>query len=36
MQKELAGLTIVNGAKELARSDVSLLFDRFCTADRAR
>ncbi|MGG1638360.1 ATP-binding protein [Paenibacillus sp. NRS-1760] len=29
-------MTIINDAKELAGSDVSLLFDRFYTADRAR
>lgn len=35
-QKEMADLTIINGAKELVGSDVSLLFDRFYTVDRAR
>ncbi|WP_244862759.1 sensor histidine kinase KdpD [Paenibacillus sp. J22TS3] len=35
-QGESVSLTIVNEAKELAGSDVSLLFDRFYTADRAR
>ncbi|WP_238327549.1 sensor histidine kinase [Paenibacillus gorillae] len=35
-QRETADLTIINEAKELAGSDVSLLFDRFYTADRAR
>ncbi|WP_410768372.1 sensor histidine kinase [Fontibacillus sp. BL9] len=35
-QRETVALTIVNEAKELAGSDVSLLFDRFYTADRNR
>ncbi|MFF2090723.1 sensor histidine kinase [Paenibacillus sp. NPDC058174] len=35
-QRETADLMIINEAKELAGSDVSLLFDRFYTADRAR
>ncbi|GGG53187.1 sensor histidine kinase [Paenibacillus radicis (ex Gao et al. 2016)] len=35
-QRETADLTIINEAKDLAGSDVSLLFDRFYTADRAR
>ncbi|MOA05742.1 Sensor histidine kinase YycG [compost metagenome] len=35
-QRETADLTIVNDAKELAGSDVNLLFDRFYTADRTR
>lgn len=35
-QQETADLTIVNDAKELAGSDVNLLFDRFYTADRTR
>ncbi|MBA9088500.1 signal transduction histidine kinase [Fontibacillus solani] len=35
-QHETADLTIVNDAKELAGSDVNLLFDRFYTADRTR
>ncbi|RCX23274.1 histidine kinase/DNA gyrase B/HSP90-like ATPase [Fontibacillus phaseoli] len=35
-QRETASLTIVNDAEELAGSDVSLLFDRFYTADRNR
>jgi signal transduction histidine kinase len=34
--RETADLKIVNEAKELAGSDVSLLFDRFYTADRTR
>lgn len=33
---ESVSLTIINEAKELVGSDVSLLFDRFYTADRAR
>ncbi|WP_151735572.1 sensor histidine kinase ['Paenibacillus yunnanensis' Narsing Rao et al. 2020] len=35
-QGEAAELTIANDAKALAGSDVSLLFDRFYTADRTR
>ncbi|WP_245238124.1 sensor histidine kinase [Paenibacillus etheri] len=35
-QQETADLTIVNDAKDLAGSDVNLLFDRFYTADRTR
>ncbi|WP_246053964.1 sensor histidine kinase [Paenibacillus anaericanus] len=35
-QQETADLTIVNDAKELAGSDVNLIFDRFYTADRTR
>ncbi|MNV13183.1 Sensor histidine kinase YycG [compost metagenome] len=35
-QGESVSLTIINEAKELIGSDVSLLFDRFYTADRAR
>lgn len=35
-QQETVDLTIINDAKELAGSDVNLLFDRFYTADRAR
>lgn len=35
-QQESVDLTIMNDAKELAGSDVNLLFDRFYTADRAR
>ncbi|SDE58564.1 Histidine kinase-, DNA gyrase B-, and HSP90-like ATPase [Fontibacillus panacisegetis] len=35
-QRETADLTIVNDAKELAGSDVNLLFDRFYTTDRTR
>ncbi|MNN09208.1 Sensor histidine kinase YycG [compost metagenome] len=35
-QGESVSLTIINEAKELVGSDVSLLFDRFYTADRAR
>lgn len=35
-RQETADLTIVNDAKELAGSDVNLLFDRFYTADRTR
>ncbi|MNO58392.1 Sensor histidine kinase YycG [compost metagenome] len=35
-QQETADLTIVNDAKELAGSDVNLLFDRFYIADRTR
>ncbi|WP_239004723.1 sensor histidine kinase [Paenibacillus tepidiphilus] len=35
-QQETAVLTIVNDAQALAGSDVSLLFDRFYTADRTR
>lgn len=34
--KEEVAFTIVNEAKELAGSNVNLLFDRFYTADRAR
>jgi signal transduction histidine kinase len=34
--EEDVSFTIVNEAKELAGSDVNLLFDRFYTADRAR
>ncbi|MFD0715616.1 sensor histidine kinase [Paenibacillus sp. GCM10027626] len=35
-QQETVDLTINNDARELAGSDVNLLFDRFYTADRAR
>jgi len=35
-QQETVDLTIINDARELAGSDVNLLFDRFYTADRAR
>ncbi|WP_240703047.1 ATP-binding protein [Cohnella luojiensis] len=35
-QRDSAVLTVVNDAKFLAGSDVSLLFDRFYTADRTR
>ncbi|WP_246183436.1 sensor histidine kinase [Paenibacillus methanolicus] len=35
-QRDTVDLTISNEAKELAGSDVNLLFDRFYTADRAR
>ncbi|TCZ76538.1 HAMP domain-containing histidine kinase [Paenibacillus albiflavus] len=35
-QRETVDLIIVNEAKELAGSDISLLFDRFYTADRTR
>lgn len=35
-RQETVDLTIINDARELAGSDVNLLFDRFYTADRAR
>lgn len=35
-QRDTAELTIINDAQELVGSDVSLLFDRFYTADRTR
>jgi signal transduction histidine kinase len=35
-QRDSAVLTVINDAKFLAGSDVSLLFDRFYTADRTR
>jgi signal transduction histidine kinase len=35
-QRTSAVLTIVNDAKQLTAADVSLLFDRFYTADRTR